>query len=47
LTNRLSECLEAATGLTQGFCHGDLSSSNIHFEGERATVFDFDCCGWG
>lgn len=29
------------------FCHGDLNGSNVHFDGGDATVFDFDCCGWG
>ncbi|WP_404710789.1 phosphotransferase enzyme family protein [Sphingomonas sp. MMS24-J13] len=34
-------------GLSQGFAHGDLNSSNIHFTDGGATVIDFDCCGWG
>jgi Ser/Thr protein kinase RdoA (MazF antagonist) len=45
---RLRQRLEAADGLTVGFCHGDLNSTNIHFSDDAATVFDFDCChrGW-
>jgi Ser/Thr protein kinase RdoA (MazF antagonist) len=28
-------------------CHGDLNTSNLHFDGETATVLDFDCAAWG
>jgi Ser/Thr protein kinase RdoA (MazF antagonist) len=47
LCDRLRRVLTDRHDLTLGFCHGDLNSSNIHFEGDRATVLDFDCCGWG
>jgi Ser/Thr protein kinase RdoA (MazF antagonist) len=30
-----------------GFCHGDLHDGNAHVDGERLTLFDFDCCGPG
>lgn len=30
-----------------GFCHGDLHSRNIYFEGIEPTLFDFDCMGVG
>jgi Ser/Thr protein kinase RdoA (MazF antagonist) len=37
----------ADTRLTIGFAHGDLNTANILFDGEHATVIDFDCCGQG
>lgn len=37
----------AWTGLTNGFAHGDLNSSNILFRHDGETIIDFDCCGWG
>jgi Ser/Thr protein kinase RdoA (MazF antagonist) len=30
-----------------GFCHGDIQSGNVFFEGEMPTIFDFDCMGYG
>ena len=30
-----------------GFCHGDLHSGNVFFEGVDPTIFDFDCMGYG
>jgi Ser/Thr protein kinase RdoA (MazF antagonist) len=35
-------------GLDWGFCHGDLSSNNIHLAADQTpTVIDFDLCGPG
>jgi Ser/Thr protein kinase RdoA (MazF antagonist) len=39
--------IAAAGPLTSGFCHGDLNSENVYFDGDRATFFDFDFCAWG
>lgn len=47
IVDRLLDGVDQSTGLSLGFAHGDLNSSNIHFTGDRATVIDFDCCGWG
>lgn len=30
-----------------GYCHGDIHSGNVFFEGDAPTVFDFDCMGYG
>jgi Ser/Thr protein kinase RdoA (MazF antagonist) len=31
-----------------GLCHGDLHPGNARFaDGDRPTLFDFDCCGYG
>lgn len=30
-----------------GYCHGDIHSENVFFEGETPTIFDFDCMGYG
>lgn len=30
-----------------GFCHGDIHKGNVFFEGEKPTIFDFDCMGNG
>lgn len=30
-----------------GYCHGDIHTENVFFEGEVPTVFDFDCMGYG
>lgn len=30
-----------------GFCHGDIHKGNVFFEGEKPTIFDFDCMGYG
>ncbi len=30
-----------------GFCHGDVHDWNAHWNGDRLTMFDFDCCGPG
>jgi Ser/Thr protein kinase RdoA (MazF antagonist) len=46
LGERLAPVL-ADPGLTIGFAHGDLNTANILFDGEHATVIDFDCCGQG
>ncbi len=43
---RLTEAL-ASPELTRGFCNGDLNTQNIHFAGDKATVFDFDCSATG
>lgn len=32
---------------TYGFCHGDLHSGNVHFDGVSPAIFDFDCMGVG
>jgi Ser/Thr protein kinase RdoA (MazF antagonist) len=45
--DRLRRYVLGRQDLTLGFCHGDLNSSNIHFDGDLPTVIDFDCCGWG
>jgi Ser/Thr protein kinase RdoA (MazF antagonist) len=47
LCDRLRERIVGARNLKLGFCHGDLNSSNVHFDGDQATIIDFDCCGWG
>jgi Ser/Thr protein kinase RdoA (MazF antagonist) len=47
LCERLRQRVIAAGDLTLGFCHGDLNSSNVHFDGDEPTIIDFDCCGWG
>ena len=47
LCDRLRRYVVDHDNLTLGFCHGDLNSSNVHFERDRATTIDFDCCGWG
>jgi Ser/Thr protein kinase RdoA (MazF antagonist) len=47
LCDRLRNRIFQASNLSLGLCHGDLNCSNIHFEGSRATIIDFDCCGWG
>lgn len=30
-----------------GYCHGDIHKGNVFFEGEKPTIFDFDCMGYG
>lgn len=30
-----------------GFCHGDFHDWNAHWNGNKLTIFDFDCCGPG
>jgi len=30
-----------------GYCHGDMHSGNVIFDGERPQIFDFDCMGYG
>ncbi|MDF2538444.1 MAG: aminoglycoside phosphotransferase [Herbinix sp.] len=30
-----------------GYCHGDIHSGNVFFEGNNPTIFDFDCMGYG
>jgi Ser/Thr protein kinase RdoA (MazF antagonist) len=47
LCDRLRDGILQTSNLSLGLCHGDLNCSNIHFEGSRATIIDFDCCGWG
>lgn len=44
---RLHDVIAATPGLTMAMCHGDLNSSNLHFDGDIATVLDFDCAAWG
>jgi Ser/Thr protein kinase RdoA (MazF antagonist) len=46
LCSRLRQRVMAGD-LTLGFCHGDLNSSNMHFDDDQPTIIDFDCCGWG
>lgn len=29
-----------------GFCHGDIHSGNVFFEGDNPKIFDFDCMGY-
>jgi Ser/Thr protein kinase RdoA (MazF antagonist) len=47
LCDRLRERILKAGKLSLGLCHGDLNCSNVHFDGIRETIIDFDCCGWG
>lgn len=47
LTDALAGVLSGRDDLAVGFCHGDLNNSNVHFQGDLATAFDFDCCAWG
>lgn len=30
-----------------GYCHGDIHSGNVFFEGDAPKIFDFDCMGYG
>ena len=30
-----------------GYCHGDIHSGNVFFNGDKPTIFDFDCMGYG
>ncbi|MDF2540446.1 MAG: aminoglycoside phosphotransferase [Herbinix sp.] len=30
-----------------GYCHGDIHSGNVFFEGVKPRIFDFDCMGYG
>lgn len=30
-----------------GYCHGDIHTGNVFFEGDEPKVFDFDCMGYG
>lgn len=36
-----------ASGDQYGIIHGDLHPGNLHFQGERVTLFDFDHCAYG
>jgi Ser/Thr protein kinase RdoA (MazF antagonist) len=48
LATRICHRIEAVQAeLNFGFCHGDLHSINAAFDGEKVTMFDFDCCGFG
>jgi len=48
LAARIRSKVEAVRGeLNFGFCHGDLHGGNVAFDGEKVTMFDFDCCGMG
>jgi Ser/Thr protein kinase RdoA (MazF antagonist) len=47
LTDTLAGMLSGRDDLATGFCHGDLNNANMHFQGDSATAFDFDCCAWG
>jgi Ser/Thr protein kinase RdoA (MazF antagonist) len=48
LATRIRDRIAAVQAeLEFGFCHGDLHSFNAAFDGETATMFDFDCCGLG
>ena len=33
--------------LDWGFCHGDLHCGNARIDGQRLSLYDFDCCGPG
>jgi Ser/Thr protein kinase RdoA (MazF antagonist) len=33
--------------MDRGFCHGDFHGDNAHIDGEKVTLFDFDCGGPG
>ena len=35
------------TAPVYGFCHGDVHSGNVFFAGDKPTLFDFDCMGYG
>lgn len=30
-----------------GYCHGDIHSGNVFFQGDKPEIFDFDCMGYG
>lgn len=30
-----------------GYCHGDIQSGNVFFDGDNPKIFDFDCMGYG
>ena len=30
-----------------GFCHGDVHTGNVYFQGDEPEIFDFDCMGYG
>jgi Ser/Thr protein kinase RdoA (MazF antagonist) len=30
-----------------GYCHGDIHSGNVFFNGDNPVIFDFDCMGYG
>jgi Ser/Thr protein kinase RdoA (MazF antagonist) len=30
-----------------GYCHGDIHSGNVFFDGDNPKIFDFDCMGYG
>ncbi len=49
LVERLRSRLKEVRGqmFDWGFCHGDLHGGNVHVDGDRLTLFDFDCCGPG
>ncbi len=50
LSNKLADWLEnqPCTAPFSGLCHGDLHPENVHFtEDGQATLFDFDCFGYG
>lgn len=47
VADRLRAFLGDAGPLSQGLCHGDLNTSNLHFRQGRATALDFDCAAWG
>lgn len=45
----LVDAVEALTtdGDKYGIIHGDLHAGNMHFQGNRVTLFDFDHCAYG
>jgi Ser/Thr protein kinase RdoA (MazF antagonist) len=48
-TNKLSKFVEQI-GYDKpyyGYCHGDIHSGNVFFNGDEPVVFDFDCMGYG
>jgi Ser/Thr protein kinase RdoA (MazF antagonist) len=47
VVERLDEAIALLRGLTTGFCHGDLNSMNLQFDGDAGVAIDFDCCAWG
>lgn len=43
----IAKQIQSKSGLTLGFCHGDLHGQNANLQSGAFTFFDFDCCGWG
>ena len=47
--NELVEAVQRfdVSGDEYGIVHGDLHPGNLHFQGDRVTLFDFDHCAYG